>query len=71
MSELKRCPFCGGTPEIVSDYGDVVRCKGCYACKVGDNRESAITQWNKRDCVSAAETLREVFNTLSNERNER
>lgn len=57
MNELKRCPFCGGTAEIVKvksmNYSHliIVRCTRCMAStKTFDDRkpEYAVEAWNVR-----------------------
>lgn len=51
MSELKPCPFCGHTPEMITDYGVSVQCPNCAAHTVpsyDENKQKnvAITAWN-------------------------
>ena len=55
MSELKKCPFCGGEADIesdISDYGEMrfyVYCKKCIAeGGWGFSEKEAIELWNKR-----------------------
>ena len=63
MDEIKKCPFCGKTPEIVEEweqhglheggYAWVVRCnylKGGCGAKGGGRpeKEEAIDAWNRR-----------------------
>lgn len=57
MQPMKRCPFCGGTPEIVTvtKHVDnnliVVRCSRCRASTKTfheSKREFAIAAWNDR-----------------------
>ena len=52
MTELRKCPFCGGEAEMfVSDVTDraVVYCKGCDAqIQMKPNEEEAIEAWNNR-----------------------
>ena len=44
MSDLKPCPFCGGTPVTgIKPFKNAVRCDNCYA--FADNAEV----WNRRD----------------------
>ena len=57
MTELKRCPFCGGEAEITTGipnftgYFDlnVVECKKCH-CQTGEfeTRQQVIERWNTR-----------------------
>jgi Lar family restriction alleviation protein len=58
--ELKTCPFCGGEAEVIEDeepcyYGSSsvyrVECKKCPTSFGGwhfNNKQQAITAWNKR-----------------------
>lgn len=52
--ELKPCPFCGGSAQIVSGAPGChyVRCEGCGAS--GDDRglEKAISIWNRRSTIA-------------------
>ena len=56
MSELKRCPFCGGEAKIDKTITNTVsvECKVCHAssriilCTEGDIEEKAIEEWNTR-----------------------
>lgn len=56
MSELKRCPFCGGEAEILEhDNGwaiwHCIMCKNCKASqewRKGYTKEEAIKAWNTR-----------------------
>ena len=55
MTELKACPFCGGTDiwevsETVVDYdpNPAVRCNECDVQVTGDTVSEAITKWNRR-----------------------
>ena len=58
MTELRRCPFCGGKALVDSavDYDDdiyseifVVECVDCGASSNGyDTEKEAIEHWNKR-----------------------
>lgn len=50
---LKRCPFCGGEPALLSasrrEQGDaVVECSGCYANVDGVSDNVASANWNRR-----------------------
>lgn len=55
MSEIKKCPFCGGTPYVKSN--PIAQRKKQYAvqCKCGarfwflDRKYKAIEAWNRRD----------------------
>ena len=52
MTELKSCPFCGGTNlQIIDVYGEgfYVDCITCTAYgPSGETMEKAIEAWNKR-----------------------
>ena len=56
MSELKRCPFCGGEAEILEhDNGWAIwNCVMCKSCRVGQywnkayTKEEAVKAWNNR-----------------------
>ena len=56
MSDLKRCPFCGGEAQITENYAGQTRivCTNYSGgCAVGqlfwyDFREDAIEAWNRR-----------------------
>lgn len=51
MTELRKCPFCGGKAEVwVSNVTDrtVVYCKECDAQIMKPNEQEAIEHWNKR-----------------------
>ena len=59
MSDLKPCPFCGGTPRIVfnakrkNTYGQEVEgtaigCENCEATMFYRSRRLAIEAWNRR-----------------------
>ena len=59
MSELKRCPFCGGEAELITTYDtEMVRCKKCFGKTqtfTGDYYDEgqmcgmyAIPAWNTR-----------------------
>ena len=56
MSELKRCPFCGGEAKIDKTIANTVsvECTVCYAssrmilCTEGDIEQKAIEAWNTR-----------------------
>ena len=55
MSDLKKCPFCGGKPEINDDDQPVIiKCTKCQV-RVGWfwRRDTAITAWNKRAIIPA------------------
>lgn len=51
MTELRKCPFCGGEAEI-STYYFIEWYIGCGECScdlgVFDTKEEAIEAWNKR-----------------------
>lgn len=61
--ELKYCPFCDGTPELVYAGNDTfyVVCTDCAAGTSNYDRDTAIKQWNRRavgkDIASAIEEL--------------
>lgn len=48
--KLKPCPFCGGTPEILSNLTHVwIECMTCHARKdPAQSRDVAISNWNYR-----------------------
>ena len=52
MTELRKCPFCGGKAEVwVSDVTDraIVYCTVCDAqIRIRPNEQEAIEAWNKR-----------------------
>ena len=56
MSELKRCPFCGGEAKIDKTIANTVsvECTVCHAssrmilCTEGDIEQKAIEAWNTR-----------------------
>ena len=56
MSELKRCPFCGGEniKYTYIDWADVIRCYGCGAAMTtpmdfdGNRKEKLKNKWNTR-----------------------
>ena len=56
MSELKRCPFCGGKAKIDKTIANTVsvECTVCHAssrmilCTEGDIEQKAIEAWNTR-----------------------
>jgi Lar family restriction alleviation protein len=51
MTELRKCPFCGGEAETYSYYFNewYIGCREC-SCDLGvfDTKEEAIEAWNKR-----------------------
>ena len=71
MSELKRCPFCGGEAKIDKTIANTVsvECTVCHAssrmilCTEGDIEQKAIEAWNTRipmqNIVERLEDLRE------------
>lgn len=67
MSELKRCPFCGGEAKILeTDVGSFrVICKEC-SCSVGRywywSIEEAINAWNTRKSMERIVERLEHFN---------
>lgn len=53
-TELKKCPFCGGNPNLDVSFGDwSVTCEDC-GCKtpwfmsIDNGKERAIMFWNRR-----------------------
>ena len=49
MSELKRCPFCGGEAKLVGDKYHWVLCDGCQGgSHAFETVEEAINAWNTR-----------------------
>lgn len=76
MSELKRCPFCGGEAEVIECDGDyAIICKDC--CDVtpvtnwDDTLEKAIEIWNTRKpmerIIERLEQQAEQYNRRANE----
>lgn len=65
MSELKPCPFCGGTPSRYDRGGDFtqanivygVNCTRCGLRVEATSREKADIKWNARPVEDADETL--------------
>lgn len=55
MTELKRCPFCGGHGSLTDDYRTdsvVVVCEVCKAFgPAGEDEEDAATLWNRAGCI--------------------
>ena len=54
MSELKRCPFCGGKAELRAYTGTLqfVQCVGCLSSTTAfPTDEEAIEAWNKRNTL--------------------
>lgn len=52
MTELKKCPFCGGEAEFATNHKRWVQCKKCLAeSDYCDTPEQAIAAWNKRKPV--------------------
>lgn len=55
-TELKRCPFCGGTAKIKADYsqtcfGNPTYVVGCFNCCIAERsyfKNTAIEAWNRR-----------------------
>ena len=65
MSELKRCPFCGGEAKLM-DNGHWVWCQHCLVeSAYYDTREEAIKAWNTRipmqNIVERLEEYRDDF----------
>ena len=50
MTELKKCPFCGGEAELVTKWTMCcVSCANCFAwTECFDNEAEAIEAWNSR-----------------------
>ena len=52
MSELKRCPFCGGEAELKRGLTNLDNFVECVACgcrtKLHNTKKSAIKAWNTR-----------------------
>jgi len=50
LTELKRCPFCGGNGKITTDGGGFrVCCEKCFAsAQLSVDQEAATDTWNKR-----------------------
>ena len=62
MEELKKCPFCGGKAELITNRSDLtsnawskVRCKSCYAetkkyyiAHEYSSDDLAVDAWNRR-----------------------
>lgn len=73
MSELKRCPFCGGEAKIDKTIANTVsvECTVCHAssrmilCTEGDIEQKAIEAWNTRipmqDIVERLEEQQKLY----------
>lgn len=70
MSELKRCPFCGGEAIPIRyrngwDEWWQVHCTNCHISQTGSNRhkeEEAVEEWNTRKPVDdVLERLEELY----------
>ena len=50
--ELKPCPFCGGTAEIIpeGDYHEVT-CMDCGVARQGHTYDDAVNAWNTRSVI--------------------
>jgi Lar family restriction alleviation protein len=49
MSELKKCPFCGGEAEWATSHKHWIECKVCGVESVySNNSEDCIKAWNTR-----------------------
>jgi Lar family restriction alleviation protein len=49
MTELKRCPFCGGEPELNTDEVKYLRCSKCWTMQDYQPSVSAAKKlWNTR-----------------------
>ena len=61
MSELKKCPFCGGEAKLVGDKYHWVFCEGCQGgSHAFETVEEAIKAWNTRKPVDdVVEALKE------------
>lgn len=72
MSELKKCPFCGGKAGIRTvGYTDLVECSQCETRGVRSmNTQDVITHWNTRPIEDALraenERLRSLLRTVCN-----
>lgn len=57
MSDLLRCPFCGGDAILLKDHhklGFYVACTSCNVAGQTDLKLNAIDAWNKRADLTAA-----------------
>ncbi|MEX6158912.1 Lar family restriction alleviation protein [Providencia manganoxydans] len=48
MSELKKCPFCGGEPKIDGYVYITIKCRKCRIQSAPRPRDEAIAAWNRR-----------------------
>lgn len=76
MSELKRCPFCGGEAKvfndrIVANNAYIVECTDC-GCAIGEyskTPELAIKAWNTRKQIDdIVERLESIEDAIYNQR---
>ena len=61
MTELKKCPFCGGEVEIYADLIYFVECKNCeIGTRIKATEPEAKAAWNKRAKDENTLTLDEI-----------
>jgi Lar family restriction alleviation protein len=66
MTELKPCPFCGGSAELLSDVACIdwwVCCEDCENnCRSDQEKSEAVAAWNRRASgwIKVSERLPEV-----------
>ena len=79
MSELKRCPFCGGKAKIDKTIANTVsvECTVCHAssrmilCTEGDIEQKAIEAWNTRKPMqNIVERLEEEYHEIDKSKKE-
>lgn len=68
MTELKKCPHCGGEAEIyIQNKKWTIECKNCF-CKISHytmDSDEMTNAWNKRDGLSMDE-IRAVLRQFAN-----
>ncbi|MTC51080.1 hypothetical protein GKR59_15760 [Providencia alcalifaciens] len=48
LTELNKCPFCGGEAKLVGYFLMEAKCRKCRASLPPKEREEAIYAWNRR-----------------------